>query len=263
MKTELFDGDFYVSNILLACLVNPGTGSLVHRSRASHGFAYHISGDKTYHFRDGTTVRVGAGDLIYLPQSSDYTVEIHTDGVCYAINFLLFGIRTATPFKVRVKSPKVLSCFQSAERAFRLQRFDYAEICCRELYDIAVYIKENLYDPKYLSAGQQTILTKAEAYISEHCTVESISIGDLSAYCGVSETYLRKLFRAKYSMSPVSYINRSRLSYAHALLLSGEYSVSDACFMSGFGDASYFCRVYRSRYGYPPRQTAKEDEREE
>ncbi len=257
MKERLFDNDFFVTDIVLACFVAPGTGTPVHRNRPSHGFAYNIGGTKYYRFGDGTTIPVNENELIYLPRFSDYTVETVTDNGCYAINFLLDAPGAAAPFKLPLRPEKVLPSFQNAERAFRLQQYDYREQCCKELYEIACCIKQAQSGQNYLSGRQDAVLAVAKAYILSRYTTETISVPLLAAHCGVSEVYLRRIFHTAFQMSPTAYVNHLRLSYARSLLTSGEYSVSEVCGISGFNDASYFCRAYKRKYGFPPRSETR------
>ncbi len=255
MVNELFEHDFFVTDIVLACHVREGTGEPVHRNRPSHGFAYHIGGEDIYRFRDGTEIVTRDGDLIYLPQFSDYTVRPNEAGDCYAINFLLTGEHDAPPFKLHLGSENVLQCFKRAQRAFSLQKNGYQQICCRELYEIACIIRQEYAEQNYTSQKQRAVLKRAEEYIAARYLTEPISVRALAEHCGVSEVYLRRIFGAVHHLSPVAYINRLRVSYAHALLMAGEYSVSDACYAAGFNDTAYFCRTYKKQYGIPPRET--------
>ena len=257
MNSQLFDRELYVTKIVLACSVKVRSGKHEHIDRPSHGFALHIGGEKIYRFADGTAITVRPGDVIYLPQFSDYYVDILEPGDCCAINFLLSETFRAEPFRVHVKTDDLLGCFKRAAREFRLQN---SEQCCRELYEIICRIRQSMTEKDYLSPKQRAILDRADEYIAEHYTANAISLPALAAYCGASEVYLRTLFRSKYGVSPVEYVNGLRLSYARALLLSGECTVTDACFMSGFNDLSYFCRAYKRKYGFTPGDTGKADD---
>ena len=254
---ELFDRDFFVTRIPLAIFVKAGTENPIHSNRSFHGFAYHISGEKTYTFDDGTVIKAKENDLVYLPQHSNYKVSLDKAGNCYAINFLLNETFNAKPFKIGAKSETILQSFKKSERYFRLKQYNYKELCCKELYEIACFVKQNLYDKKHLSNKQYSILEKAKDYISNHYTTDSITLPQLSEYCGVSEVYLRKIFNSEYNISPINYVNQLRLSYAQSLIISREYSILDVCYMSGFNDVSYFYRAYKKHYGYSPKETIK------
>ncbi len=254
MGKGLFDNDFYITRVILACFVKSGTGAPIHRNRSSHGFAYNLRGSIEYTFDNGNTVIVGENELIYLPLGSNYTVRENPVGDCYAINFQLSEPIQAEPFKLYLKPTDVLNSFKHAEQAFRRQQIGYKQICCKELYNISYYILQSQNNTGYASAGQKMLVRRAEEYIADHCT-EHISLSALAKHCEVSEVYLRKIFKAVHKKSPINYINDMRLSYAHAMLVSGEYSVTQICFMSGFNDLSYFSRAYKSKYGTSPRQT--------
>ncbi|MBQ5311418.1 MAG: AraC family transcriptional regulator [Oscillospiraceae bacterium] len=93
-------------------------------------------------------------------------------------------------------------------------------------------------------------VSKAEKYISEHFA-EDISLADISEYAGVSEQYLCRVFRSRMKMSPFAYVNSVRISNAKKLLAEG-VAVNRTAELSGFGDASYFCKVFREHEGVSP-----------
>ena len=51
-----------------------------------------------------------------------------------------------------------------------------------------------------------------------------------------------------------------RIQAAKSLLRSGEHSVKETAFLSGFHSVGYFCRVFRSRTGRTPLNFALEKE---
>ena len=50
--------EFDIRDITLACYVAPNIGRHRHFDRPSHGLALNLSGDKEYHFSEGTVVFV-------------------------------------------------------------------------------------------------------------------------------------------------------------------------------------------------------------
>ena len=93
-------------------------------------------------------------------------------------------------------------------------------------------------------------LNMAITYIHDNFrTIESIS--EISEECGISNTYMEKMFRNNLYCSPVEYLTNHRLSYAKYLLANGA-SVTDACFKSGFNNYSYFISKFKKSTGVTP-----------
>ena len=94
------------------------------------------------------------------------------------------------------------------------------------------------------------IATRAASYISEN--FRSIdSLASVAAYCGVTQSYLSRVFRDELGIKPNEYLRRRRLEYAKTLLLNG-YDVTSACYNSGFCDYSHFIQVFRAAEGTTP-----------
>jgi AraC-like DNA-binding protein len=260
---DLFENEMIVTKIAAAVFVPKGKGTPIHKNRPYHGLAFNVGCTVTYRFdREGVLV-CHAGELIYLPKGSNYTVERGIDGVgescgVYAINFdtsLAQNENRPTVIKVH-GSDKMQSLFERAERAWKKEGAGFYEACLADLYTVIAQLKAEAasYAPyqKNLSA-----LAPALDYINEHFTEESIKVEQLAALCGVSEPYLRRLFGRTFSVSPAVYMRNLRIKYAEELLHSGEYSVTDAATLSGFNDIAYFSRSFKKETGVSPREYAK------
>lgn len=107
-------------------------------------------------------------------------------------------------------------------------------------------------DHREQETGGNDRLRKAVEYIHTHFTDTQLSVGALARCTGVSETYFRQLFAARFGETPVQYIQRLRLQYALELLRSGYYTVAQAADKSGFSSPYYFSAFVRRHTGRPP-----------
>ncbi len=94
------------------------------------------------------------------------------------------------------------------------------------------------------------IITKTLKMLNEKFPA-SVSLSELSSYCGCSVTYLTQTFRRYMGISIHNYITDQRLETAHHLIKNGA-SVINACYQCGFSDCSRFISIYKKRYGITP-----------
>lgn len=73
---------------------------------------------------------------------------------------------------------------------------------------------------------------------------------------GVSRRHFSMLFRQVSGRTFWEHLTDLRLTHAAQLLQQGDHSVTGVVFSCGFGDVSQFYRLFRQRYGLPPRQWA-------
>lgn len=249
---HFFQHNLHISAIVLACYVAPKQGNPYHPNRPSYGLALNLAGAKLYEFENGKTLKVGESSMILLPKKSSYTVKELQPGDCYAINFQLYEEIPLEPFVLKIKDLNpVLHMFQSAEKAFRLKRFDFEMKCMAELYSILCAMhKEN--SNSYSSGKNRSLLLPALEYIHSEYPNDNISIEYLAGLCGIKSAYFRRIFGACLGTSPLKYINTLKLNRAKDLLSSGLYTVNAAMELSGFSDPCYFSRLFREDTGVSP-----------
>jgi AraC-like DNA-binding protein len=91
------------------------------------------------------------------------------------------------------------------------------------------------------------------AYLEAHMA-EQLTVDDVAAQFLLSRRHFTRLFRERTGFSMIEFLNGKRLERAQLLLQDPRTSVMDAALLVGFETPSYFARLYRARYGYPPSQ---------
>lgn len=79
------------------------------------------------------------------------------------------------------------------------------------------------------------------------------SLERAAARAGLSRRHFSKLFREQIGRSFLEQLTELRLTHAAGLLQDNRHSIIGAAFSSGYGDLSHFYRLFRARFGQPPR----------
>lgn len=74
-----------------------------------------------------------------------------------------------------------------------------------------------------------------------------------AARAGLSRRRFTDLFREANNCTFGDFLSELRLAHAARLLKTGEHSVTGVMFACGYNDVSHFYRVFRKKYGEPPR----------
>ena len=99
-------------------------------------------------------------------------------------------------------------------------------------------------------------LNDAINYIhSSFLTIENIK--EVSDECNISTVYLSRIFKKHLNCTVNDYIINLRISHAKHMLAEGK-SLTDACFMSGFTNYTYFISKFKSIVGTTPAKFKKE-----
>lgn len=108
-------------------------------------------------------------------------------------------------------------------------------------------------------AGDNTIISPALDYINRE-PGHSFKIKDLAKMCHISETHFRRVFLEYMKISPVKYINQTRIMHACDELKKTNDSVNVIATRAGFPSLSTFNRNFRQITGLSPQQFRKHPE---
>ena len=85
----------------------------------------------------------------------------------------------------------------------------------------------------------------------------ALSISLLASEQKTSESYLRRVFKNAYGMSPMDYLIQVRIQHAKSLLETSFDTVAEISEKCGYTESSYFIKVFRAHTGQTPHQYRK------
>lgn len=98
---------------------------------------------------------------------------------------------------------------------------------------------------------ERAIIAPAIDYIAKHYR-EKISLVALADLCGISPSYLSRLFKKVTGYKYAYYVNMVRIDHAKKVLASTNKSISDISLDLGFEDTGYFTKVFKKLEGCTP-----------
>ena len=211
---------------------------------------FHFVGSSTVYF-NGKKLHTEADTLRFLPSGpcSQYVVDKEVSGECIDIVFnaseLLFPEACVLP----IKNKKIAPLFKKAFSVWVQKDEGYYLECVSILYKIFSQLQKT----SYLPESQFEKIRPAVEYIGKNFLCEEkITAETLSEICGISYSYIKKLFDLKYKTSPKKYILSLKMNYACDLLRHGENSVSKIAELCGYNDVYTFSHQFKATLGISP-----------
>lgn len=89
--------------------------------------------------------------------------------------------------------------------------------------------------------------------------LEENNLQVLSKKLNISDRHLRRIFNEELNVSPIDYIETSRLLLAKNLITDTDLSISDIAFASGYKSLRRFNDAFKNKYRIPPSHFRKEN----
>ena len=184
----------------------------------------------------------------FVPSNLDYSrvskidelIVIHFEVInCNARNIEFFKAKNPEVFQKLFSS--ILECWNHKEVGYKYK-------CSAIFNDILALCYLENYKPKPVESK----IKKSVKYLLKHYNDCDLSIKVIAEQSFVSEVYFRKLFKAKYGISPQKYIIRLRIQHAKGLISIGYYSLKEIALMSGYTDYKYFSTEFKKQVGVSP-----------
>ncbi|MHA4810439.1 helix-turn-helix domain-containing protein [Flavitalea flava] len=90
-------------------------------------------------------------------------------------------------------------------------------------------------------------------YILENASC-SLTMADLTRRCGLNEYKLKRGFKELFETPVIDFLINCRLEQARDLLHSGQFTISEIAYQTGYSSPQYFSNAYKKKYGIPPGQ---------
>lgn len=110
----------------------------------------------------------------------------------------------------------------------------------------------------------RSLVDKAEDYVREHYTDQSLSVETVCRSLTISATYFSTVFKKETGKTFINYLTDYRMERAVRLLLEGDEKTYIIAGKVGYADPNYFSYVFKKRFGVSPtRYRAKEKQTHE
>ncbi len=222
------------------------------QKRATHSFLIRVRGTILYDFYDKSFL-AKEGEMMFIPKGADYSYKTLSDNTMYtSINFLA-DIADPRPTLYTLENfyeAEYIATTFSDLWNFGTQADKYK--CISLFYNLLSYLS-TVENADYAQKKKFDIIAPALHYLKEHIYDCTLKTDRLHHLCGISGTYFRQIFIAKFGMSPQNYIISRRIAHAKTILESGDFNtIREVAFSAGFNDPLYFSRVFRKTCGVSP-----------
>lgn len=222
---------------------------------------------KTVFHLNGKDYVLTKGDIIFINSRIAHSTSIYKDASTFFIQFspdihsgdntpytgkYLFRFvnheNDAAVFKAGTPlNEEILRCMKNVFDEHINMEQSYDAFIKADVYKILALLyrnniiknPENVFSMRFISK-----ILPALEYIDCHYQ-EDISLKDLCRIMSLNESYFCRLFKQATNTSFVQYLNFVRVCKAERMLISGDKSISEIAYDTGFSSVSYFNRTFK------------------
>ncbi len=219
------------------------------KNRPSYALSFCLDGGRIVYTKDGVRTVSDRDTAVILPKGADYTLYNEEGGNFPIINFLTSRPLSEDFISIRLSHPEpYLKDYETVRRLWHIP--GNGAMVMSVLYGMLARLSsENLPRHPALSAAMEHILA--------NLSTPELSNEALAEVAGISEVYLRRLFKEYYDTTPKQYILGLRIKEAKRLLDEGLTSVGAVAEACGFSGIYHFSRMFKTVTGISPSEYVK------
>lgn len=107
--------------------------------------------------------------------------------------------------------------------------------------------------------GKQDLAKVIATYVYENISDNQLSIMSVAEQFGLSTSYVSRVFKEKYNITILEYINKNRISLAKQLLTETDKTIETIVTEVGYFDTSSFIRKFKKVVGTTPGEYRKQE----
>lgn len=226
------------------------SGRHAQRSVAARDFyalSYRFSGEITLS-AGGVRVRSTPDTVTFTPKGMPYTTAIREDTHMIVVHFRLDAdVNANVPFVLPAVGTDLGEQFLRLKEAYRISDPLNPE-CMAILYRLLATLEK-------MGVSQSKIplcVSRAREILEWRFCDAELSLTAVAQAVGVSDSYLRRAFRASYGEAPLEHLLHLRIRHAKDLLQSEFYTVAEIAARCGFHSTGYFIQCFRKQTGETP-----------
>ncbi len=240
--------DIRFSENLHLKIKNPGFVSVVRnenftfpyaKGKRFFSFVFTSRGALDYHFiKDQKTIRLDTGCALFIPKGYPYIATyLKNNTKIRILNFEFEGQTLPANFSkpLLLNTPEMNLIFNSIS----FSNMSNPLFLTAKIYELLYYadVQTSTAPNKY-----KKLIPAVKEFQQFYFKNEKIAY--YAALCNISEPSFRRLFKEYTGQSPIEYRNAIRIANLKRLLSSGEFKISEAAYLVGFNNMSFFYEVY-------------------
>ena len=215
--------------------------------RNYHSLSYRYTG-KIKIEANGNEYTSDVGSITFIPKGQGYRTDVCEDTHMVALHFTLQ--KEIKDLKVGVIDDKEGIAKPYFDRL--AAGFANAEPQDFEAMAIFYQLLSKLSEIGNADRAIPPIVALAKSEIDANFQDSLLSISAIATRLEVSDSYLRRVFRQSYGISPLAYLTEVRIRRAKNMLETEFFSIEEIGRLCGFQSAGYFIQCFRKENGETP-----------
>lgn len=248
---EVVEGKFYCNVDGSEFLINKGNICIINRGRMHHIYT-----------KDHDTFKCRKKTIIFNP---DYFIKDQHIYEKYirpllekdAFAHIQFNIKKGIGLDINTLMKEIEALEDEKPIGYELEEYSLIYKIIRYLYLAYESSKQNIHTTYDANVQIQRNMTN---YIHENYSAK-IGLDDIAEAGQVSKSTCIRLFHKYTGKSPIDFLNSYRLQVSAEQLANSSQQITEISFACGFGQPSYFNRLFLKEYNITPNQYRKQHAR--
>ena len=140
--------------------------------------------------------------------------------------------------------------FRNLEMGYSPENLEYISFCLMHFLASLKYVAQYR---EIRKVKENDVIQDSILYMKDHLE-DKLTLGDLSAAAGYSESRLNALFVQRTSFSPIEYYNQLKIQRACNYLQFSDLKIKEIAFRLKYYDPFHFSKVFRKEMGITPKE---------
>ncbi|EOI55465.1 AraC family transcriptional regulator [Enterococcus gilvus] len=128
-----------------------------------------------------------------------------------------------------------------------------------KLLEIFFYLSERYPVEKGKIAPTKNVLLTKALQLMRNNLEDNLRINEIAESLNIDRSYLHRIFKDYFNLSPKEYLTTLRLNKAKELLVQSDYPINVVSQSVGIEDAQNFSKLFKAKEGLSPREYRKQN----